>query len=274
MPSRSCQVNDHRQPSPANIQAQVEEVRRVLETETNYEQEADYLRRARRLFREEDEIVVPRVYDQYSSRRVLTMEFLHGKSFPEFLAGVPPQEERDRFGSLTTRAHRRLIHRGRMQYADPHPGNYLFLPDRRLGKVDFGCMRVFSDEDWAYLREADEAMRGTRADVEECMRHGTEFTATELDDRELMDAMVEYAEWIWQPMKTEGAFDYGDAQVMQRGLQLIRNFTSRWRPAQKPVNVFIQRSTLGGWGIQHRLRARVQVNAIVDEEIQATGWRQ
>ena len=49
-----------------------------METETDYEAEATTLARARSLFRDEDGIVVPRVYPQYSTARVLTMERLDG----------------------------------------------------------------------------------------------------------------------------------------------------------------------------------------------------
>lgn len=256
------------------IQPQLEEIRRVLETETDYEQEADYLTRARRLFRDEDRIVIPKVHEEHSSRRVLTMDFLDGPTLNEFARGNPPQEERDRIGSLITRANCRLIYAGRMQYADPHPGNYLVLPDGQLGQIDFGCMREFSDSDWDYLRVADAAVQGGRAETETHMRHGTVFTDDELADSALMDAMIEYAEWFWQPLRSDEPFDYQDAEVMRHGLRLVQEFGRRWRPAQKPINVFIMRSAYAGWGIQHGLRSRVPVKAIMDEEIAVTGWRQ
>ena len=256
------------------IQPQLEEARTVLQAETDYEQEAANLRTARSVFQDEDLIVVPRTFEQYSTRRVLTMEYLDGQSFPEFLSGEPSQEERNHYGSLTMRSTCRLAYTARMQYADPHPGNYLFLSDGRLGVLDFGCMRPYSDADWEYLRGADAAVTGGRAEAEAHMRRGTDFTDEELANTELMDAMINYADWMWEPMRSEEPFDYSDADVMRRGIELLQEFSSKWRPAQKPVNVFIQRSTLAGWGIQHRLRSSIPVKKIMDEEIQATGWRQ
>lgn len=256
------------------IQPQLEEVRRVLETETDYEQEADYLRRSRRLFREEDAIVVPGVHEEFSTRRVLTMDFLDGQSLSEFAASDAPQEERDRIGSLITRANCRLVYQGRIQYADPHPGNYLILPNGQLGQIDFGCMREFSDADWEYLRGADAAVCGGRPETETHMRNGTVFTDEEFADSALMDAMVEYADWFWQPLRSEEPFNYEDTEVMRKGLRLVQEFGRQWRPAQKPINVFIMRSAYAGWGIQHRLRSRVPVKTIMDEEVTVTGWRQ
>ncbi|MHC4875785.1 MAG: ABC1 kinase family protein [Planctomycetota bacterium] len=257
------------------LQPQLEEVRTVLEAETDYEKEAENLRRARSVFQDEDLITVPRSYDEFSTRRVLTMDFLDGSSFPQFLRGNPSQEERNHYGSLVTRSVCRLVYAARMQYADPHPGNYLFLPDGRLGILDFGCVRFFDDADWEYLRGADAAVIGGRDEAEAHMRRGTDFTEQELTNPELMDAMIEYADWMWEAMRSEEPYDFGDPDVMRRGIALIRSFAARgWRPAQKPVNVFIQRSALAGWGIQHHLRSHVPVKAIMDEEIQVTGWRQ
>ena len=51
-----------------NLKAQLEDLRRVIERETDYEKEAECQRRARSLFREDDRIVVPRVYEQHSAR--------------------------------------------------------------------------------------------------------------------------------------------------------------------------------------------------------------
>src|SRR6478735_7677553 len=75
-----------------NTKEQFEDLRVRLERETDYEQEAASLERARALFREDDGIVVPRVYRQYSTARVLTMERLAGVHLDEFLATNPSQE--------------------------------------------------------------------------------------------------------------------------------------------------------------------------------------
>ena len=147
------------------MKAQIEEVRRVIEQETDYQQEAEWQRRARSLFHEDDLILVPRVHDELSTRRVLTMEYLDGVHLPAFLAGNPPQERRDHFGGLIVQAGCRLHFAGRLLYADPHPGNYLLRADGRLGLLDFGCVRPYTDREWECNRLADLAMRGGDDDV-------------------------------------------------------------------------------------------------------------
>src|SRR5215467_6046655 len=120
------------------VRRQVEEVHRMLQLETDYEHEAESLRRARGLFNSGEGIVVPEVYEKYSTKRVLTMEYIPGLLLNDFLATNPSQERRNQFGAKMYLASLRMYYAG-MNYADPHSGNYLFTGDR-LGLIDFGCV--------------------------------------------------------------------------------------------------------------------------------------
>ena len=256
-----------------NIKSQFEEVQRIFELETDYENEARLLRKARALFQEDDRIVIPRPIEQFSTLRILTMEYLDGLNLYEFLDTNPSSERRNDFGALMVRAASRMIYSGRMQYADPHPGNYLFLEGNRLGIVDFGCMKEFNDAEWEYLRLACEAAKeNTRDAIIGHIMRGTDFDENEVMDSEAMELMIDYCRWMWSPFTNPGIFDYSDAEVMRYGLGIIQRFARLARPRQKPVNVFIQRATLGGWGVLHRLHSQVNVYDICQEEMRATGW--
>ena len=121
-----------------NMQAQFDDLRMRLEQETDYELEAANLEKARKLFRTEDGVVVPRAYPQYSTKRVLTMEMVPGVHLDRFLATNPSQERRNDAAAKMLRAWYRLMYSGRLLYNDLHPGNFLFLDDGRLGVIDFG----------------------------------------------------------------------------------------------------------------------------------------
>jgi aarF domain-containing kinase len=64
---------------------QFEQIHRMLKQEVEYEHEAENMRQARQLFHHEDGIVVPQVYDEYSTARVLTSAYLPGKHLESFL---------------------------------------------------------------------------------------------------------------------------------------------------------------------------------------------
>jgi len=114
-----------------NIKEQFEDLRIRLERETDYEQEAAMQAKVRALFREDDDIVVPRVFPEHSTARVLTMDYLEGRTLDEFVATNPSQALRNEFARKILRAWYRMMYAGRLLYADIHPGNTLFLDDGR-----------------------------------------------------------------------------------------------------------------------------------------------
>jgi predicted unusual protein kinase regulating ubiquinone biosynthesis (AarF/ABC1/UbiB family) len=81
-----------------NIAAQLDQISAVLSAEVDYALEAESQEHARSLFTDGDGVVVPRVFRDYSTPRVLTMEAVDGRHLDSWLAGGPSQSERDAFG--------------------------------------------------------------------------------------------------------------------------------------------------------------------------------
>ncbi|EME26679.1 aarF domain-containing kinase [Galdieria sulphuraria] len=81
------------------------------------------------------DVYVPRVYFEYTSRRVLTMEWIHGKK----LAKSEPAEIRRLVTVGVNCFLNQLLGTG-FFHADPHPGNLLVDNKGRLVILDFGLM--------------------------------------------------------------------------------------------------------------------------------------
>ena len=255
------------------VKAQLEEVRLVIEQETDYEREAQWQRRARSLFHEDDPILIPRVHDELSTRRVLTMEYLDGVHVQAFLAGDPAQELRDHFGMLIVQAGCRLHYAGRLLYADPHPGNYLFRADGRLGFLDFGCVRPYTDREWECNRLADKAIRGGDDDVVRAIRSSLGLAEGEEFDPGLLARNIEFGRWIWRPYCEQGPFDFSDPGYLREGVDLFAAIGRARIPAPwLPMNAFIARWYFGMAAMLYRLRARVDMRAIYLRERLAAGW--
>jgi aarF domain-containing kinase len=249
-----------------NLKRQFEGIQRMLEQETDYEQEAQFQEAARRRLADLDEIVVPRVHLQHSSRRVLTTDYLEGSHLEPFLATRPSQELRDRHGSQITRASMRLWYGERLVYADPHPGNYLFLPDGRLGLLDFGCCHRFSEKEFEYVLEVERAAfsadenRVTAALAEGCDLRPEDFTP------ERMGMMRAYCDWLWGPIRTHQAFDYGAPDQYREGIRLYGEFIKRRWTRSQPVNVWLNKVFFGVRAMLTHLGARVEYGNIMREE--------
>ena len=257
-----------------SLNDQFREVQSVLESETDYEQEAASLKVARGAFHDEDGVVVPRVFDQYSTRRVLTMEFIDGTNFEEFLDSRPSQELRNQFGERILRASLRLYMSRRLLYSDFNPGNLLFCEDGRLGWIDFGGLRRFSDAEWALLHRAHATMCISDPEViRDYVQFSLMFSDSEMQSKaKIVELVTEWAEYYWLPLRTNGVFDYGDPAYLNRGIELWKRAAEARVLRQRSMNIFLHRCNFELLALLHRLGARVDVRRIYDEEIEASGW--
>jgi predicted unusual protein kinase regulating ubiquinone biosynthesis (AarF/ABC1/UbiB family) len=249
-----------------SLRAQLEDVRAMLRKETDYRQEAEYLRRAHAVFRAEEPIVIPRVHERYSSDRVLTMDYLDGVHLDEYLRTHRSQEERDRFGELMMRASFRLAHTARLWYADSNPGNYVFLRDGRLGVIDFGCCRDFTGEEWDYYVTMIRAHREGPESLRRAIRIATGLGEHRSPSPHQMRVLEDLFHWYSDYTLHDGPFDFGDEAFMARGPELLRQVAENRCFASRPVNIWISRQLLGLRSIAFQLRARINMKRLGEEE--------
>ena len=240
-----------------SLNDQFGEVQSVLTMEADYEHEAQSLREGRAVFREDEGIVVPRVYDQYSTRRILTMDYLDGESFSAFLASNPSQELRNLFGERILRAGTRLYFAKRLLYSDFNPGNVLHCGDGRLGLIDFGGLKRLSDEEWELMREGHEAMnsRDRQTVLAYCQR-SLMFTDDEMRTQpQVVELVQDWGEFYWEPVRAGGEFDYGDPKHLRRGMELWKRAAQVRVLRQHPVNILMHRRIFELMSLLYRLRA-------------------
>lgn len=124
----------------------MEEVESKLIEETDYELE---LKRSDEISKQCAHIsglVFPGYYSEFSSKRILTMDWLEGMHMKEFLATNPSQEVRNQIGQLLWDFYDFQMHQLRTVHADPHPGNFLMRKNGTLGVIDFGCVKEIPEE--------------------------------------------------------------------------------------------------------------------------------
>ena len=254
------------------VREQVEELRVRLEQETDYEAEAAAQTKVRSLFREDDGIVVPRVYPQWSTARVLTMERIEGKHLDALLARNPSQQDRNAVAEKLVRAWYRIMFAGRLIHGDVHPGNFLFLDDGRVGLLDFGMMLPLDDELWEECRLMDRAMTtGRREDRVASIKRWGDISDLPADaDR--LQLTEEYSDWCWRPRYLGGEFDFGDEADLRRGIELFTQLLRRRYSRAKPSTPIIARHQFGMRAMLYRLDARLDMRSIAEEEVKAAGW--
>ena len=117
-----------------------------IRRELDFVQEGKNAEELSRNMREYPDIIVPRVYWQYSGTRLLTMDFIDGVRIDDregiAAMGVVPAD----LTELTLRAYLRQIFQDGFFHADPHTGNLLVIRDGRLAFIDCGMVGIMRPE--------------------------------------------------------------------------------------------------------------------------------
>ena len=243
------------------------DVETVLIGETDYEDEARFMNKAREYFGPDDEIVVPKVWDEYSTDRVLTTDFLGGKHAADFLKTNPDQGSRDHFGTLISRAILRIWGAAKTLYADPNPGNFLFLDDNRLGLIDFGCCRTLSNEEWRLQGKAENSLlENDEETLEQMVAKACLFESPEEMEPERMELLMKLSLWQAEPAMKEGPFDFGDRDFYQRGIDLFTESTRKGYFRGNSLYIWWTRLIVGHRTLLYRLGSKVDYHGVYMEE--------
>ncbi len=123
-----------------STQTIVEEFSRVIAEEMDFLHEAENVERFAEIYRDSDFVIIPKVYREVTTTRILVMQFFEGFRIDEV-------QEIKRHDIDTGRMVENLIEFYGEQllvhgvfHADPHPGNILVQPDARIVLVDYGMV--------------------------------------------------------------------------------------------------------------------------------------
>jgi len=203
--------------------ATVTEFRRTLLHELDFSAERRNIEEFTRNFTGDATVHFPAVYPKLCSHRVLTMEMLVG------IPGSKQAELHQSGADLDEFAHRaanmflNMIFRDGFYHADPHPGNYMLLPETVVGVVDCGMVGRIDDQ----LRETFEGLlialshRDSEELCELLLRAGSapadiaeaEFRA------DVTDFLAEYANQSIKEFDLGGAL--GQLTAIIRGYHLV-----------------------------------------------------
>ena len=115
-----------------------EEMRKHIPLELDFINEGHNAERVAADFADVEDIVVPKIYWEHTSRRVLTMEYIEGVKITDYEGmrrmGVDPTD----IAKILVFAFAEMIVKFGFFHADPHPGNLMVQPGPKLVLIDFG----------------------------------------------------------------------------------------------------------------------------------------
>lgn len=123
----------------------------ALREELDYRREGRNADRFRENFAGETYLRVPRVYWEYTTRRLMVQERLRGIKIDDLAALDAAALDRPRIALHASRLIIQEVLEDGFFHADPHPGNMLILPDEVIGLIDFGTVGFLDERDKANL---------------------------------------------------------------------------------------------------------------------------
>jgi len=124
----------------------IDEFSRVIAEEMDFHHEADNVERFGELFRDSDFVIIPRVYREVTTTRVLVMQFFEGFRVTEVEEVLRHNIDTKKMieNLIAFYGDQLLIHG--FFHADPHPGNILIRPDSRIVLLDYGMVLDITPE--------------------------------------------------------------------------------------------------------------------------------
>ena len=243
-------------------EALIGEFRERLLEECDYEREASNQEEFGRIFGATPGVVIPRVYRDFSTPRILCTELIDGQSFSSF-AEQADQALKDRAAEIIFRVATSGIFQHGIFNADPHPGNYLFLESGEVAFLDFGCVKRFSpDLVHGWTRYSLAVTEGRCAESHRLLEDlGFVEDPADFD----FDHHYEMVRQLHEPFISEQPFRFTEQFVRRIWQRLMVDNPDRLRIRVPPDFMFVNRLHWGLFSVLTMLRAQASWRAIYDE---------
>lgn len=257
------------------IDPYLHEVESKLIEETDYELE---LERSVDLAERSAELIstkFPKYYPEYSSKKILTMEWVDGMQLDKYAESDAPQEEKNKIAQALWDFYAHQIHALRVFHADPHPGNFI-VKDGELWVLDFGCVKEVGDsfyETYFRLMEPNvfqdkEKLKPALYDVGLLIEEDDEAAI-----KKLLDVFQESITLLNKPYLA-GVYDFGDNDYFEE-LAAFGERTRNDKELQainsargKADALYLNRTFFGVYNLMGLLKAEVDTSKEVEHRMQ------
>ncbi len=213
-------------------------------------------------------MVIPKVYSDISTNMVLSSTYIEGLSLDKFLQTNPSQELRDHYAQILFNSFFISLYELKRVHADPNPGNFIFMEKRRLGLIDFGCVKVIDDE---FLRGYTTLHLALIDGADDSVVVKLYRELGMIDDGS-MEEMLEFYQNIIKPLDRiyieifiEDSYSFRDKEYSKRGFEAIMRVQKEQIGAVDKFNseyLFIDRALLGYYAIFEKMEATVDSSFI------------
>lgn len=244
------------------------EVEDKLIEETNYLLELKQSQEVVAACNKIENLVFPEYYPEYSTEKIITMDWMSGIHLSEFAAINKDQEIGNKIGQALWDFYMYQIHILRKVHADPHPGNFMVNEENQLIALDFGCMKAIPNDFYTpYFQLIDKNIINNPKLFSDKLY---ELEILRVDDsiKEVdyfTSMFYDLLSLFTKPFQTEN-FDFSDDEFFENIAKLGERFANDTTLRKMNGNrgskhfIYMNRTFFGLYNLLYDLKAKIVVN--------------
>ncbi|MES2241113.1 MAG: AarF/UbiB family protein [Bacteroidota bacterium] len=242
------------------------EVEDKLIEETNYLLELKQSQEVVDACKKIDNLVFPEYYPEYSSEKIITMDWMSGVHLSEFKNSDP--KIANKLGQALWDFYMYQIHILKKVHADPHPGNFLISDKNELIALDFGCMKTIPDDFYIPYFELVNKEVIDNKELFEAKLFELEILRTDDSKEEISYFTAMFYDLLslfTKPFQGE-TFDFSDEIFFQNIAKLGERFANDTNLKKMNGNrgskhfIYINRTFFGLYNLMFDLKSKIVVN--------------
>lgn len=250
----------------------------IQEVQARMLEEADYTLELKRSIRLSEccaaipDLVFPHYYQNLSCEKILTMDWVEGMPLGEYLKrNELLRTDANRIGQAMWNFYHYQIHQLKELHADPHPGNFIITNDKKLGIIDFGCVKIIPADfypQYFQLLEKDILQNHTKLNNAFHQLRFIYEDDTAAEKRLFKDVFTRLVELLGRPFRSQ-YFDFSNDQYFEEVFKFGEQLSSmkELRESKRARGVkhalYINRTYFGLYNLLHDLKAEIDTSRYV-----------
>lgn len=244
------------------------EVEDKLIEETNYLLELKQSQEVVAACSKIENLVFPEYYPEYSTEKIITMDWMTGIHLSEFASINKDQEIGNKIGQALWDFYLYQIHILKKVHADPHPGNFMVNEENQLIALDFGCMKSIPNDFYIpYFQLIDKSIINSPKLFSDKL---FELEILRVDDSNeevaYFTSMFYDLLYLFTKPFQEATFDFSDPEFFEDIAKLGERFANDTNLRKMNGNrgskhfIYMNRTFFGLYNLMYDLKAKIVVN--------------
>ncbi|MEK6647423.1 MAG: AarF/UbiB family protein [Candidatus Firestonebacteria bacterium] len=204
----------------------INEFLKIITKELDFSYEASNADKFRRNFKDSKLVIIPKVYFEHTTKRILTIEKITGYKISDVINSKDLKIDKKKIASNLVNVYIKMVFEDKFFHGDPHPGNIFVQKDGKIILVDFGIAGYINEEMMQHLLYLfiNFLKRGLSPILIEYLKLGVSNENWKEYEKELIDLVERFHSFPIKSIKVSSVLDEIIQLVVKHKLKLPSDF--------------------------------------------------